>query len=159
MADLVRKNYQIHGNERLKALSGFKKQLKKWGLNMPNVKPQVLDLGTGIFKKTGLIEYWVCNESKEGYCGKFLFVFDGQTCPYHLHKFKHETFFVLKGKVSMKVNGKTKIRKQGDTISMNQGVLHSFTGSGPALLLEVSKPCKPGDNYMRDKSIGNNGQI
>ena len=79
MSDLVRTNYQIHGKARLKALSDFKKQLKKWGLNMPKVKPQVLDLGSGIFKKTGLIEYWVCNEQNAGYYGKFLFKFDGQT--------------------------------------------------------------------------------
>ncbi|OGF44340.1 MAG: hypothetical protein A2231_06840 [Candidatus Firestonebacteria bacterium RIFOXYA2_FULL_40_8] len=159
MADLVRRNYQIQGKDRIKALRVFKRQIQKWGLSMPSVEPQVLDLGTGEFYKQGLIEYWICNEDKEGYCGKFLFVFNGQTCPYHLHKFKHETFFVLKGKVSMKVNGKTKIRKQGETVTMKQGALHSFTGKGPALLLEVSKPCKPGDNHMHDKSIGVNGQL
>ena len=126
---------------------------------MPAVEPQVLDLGTGNFSRTGIIEYWVCNEDKQGYCCKFLFVFNGQTCPYHLHKLKHETFFVLKGKVSMKISGKTKIRKEGDTITMKQGALHSFTGVGPALLLEASKPCKPGDNYMQDKRLGKKGQL
>jgi len=58
---------------------------------------------------------------------------------------------VLKGKVSMKIDGKTRIREEGDTVTMNQGVLHSFTGAGPALLLEASKHCKPGDSYMKDK--------
>ncbi len=159
MPDLARKNLQLKGAERQKALKDFKKQLKKWGLSMPAVEPQVLDLGTGNFSRTGIIEYWVCNEDKQGYCCKFLFVFNGQTCPYHLHKLKHETFFVLKGKVSMKISGKTKIRKEGDTITMKQGALHSFTGVGPALLLEASKPCKPGDNYMQDKRLGKKGQL
>jgi quercetin dioxygenase-like cupin family protein len=159
MADLIRNDFQIQGKVRRKALAAFKKQLKKWGLTMPKVTPQVLDLGTGRFKDIGLIEYWVCNNDKEGYCGKFLFVFDKQTCPYHMHKFKHETFFVIKGKVSMKIDGRTKIRKPGDTVSMDQRSNHSFTGIGPALLLEVSKPCKPGDNYMWDKTIGKNGQV
>ena len=159
MPDLIRLNLQIKGAERQNALKAFKKQLKKWGLNMPAVEPQVLDLGTGDFHKTGIIEYWVCNEDKEGYCCKFLFVFDGQTCPYHLHKLKHETFFILKGKARMKISGKSKIFKEGAVVTMKQGVLHSFTGIGPALLLEASKPCKPGDNYMQDKRIGNTGQV
>ena len=40
-----------------------------------------------------LIENWVVNEEDEGYCGKFLFVFDGQMCPCHYHPFKHDTCF------------------------------------------------------------------
>jgi mannose-6-phosphate isomerase-like protein (cupin superfamily) len=159
MADLERKNFQISGKARTKAIADFKKQMKKWGITMPAVVPQVLDLGSGKFRKIGLLEYWICNSEKEGYCGKFLFVFNGQTCPYHLHKFKHETFFVLKGKVSMTIDGKTKLMKEGSTVAMKQGSYHSFTGKGPALLLEVSKPCKPGDNYMRDKTIGDHGQV
>jgi len=159
MTDLARKSYQIKGKARQKALKEFKNQLKKWGLLMPGVEPQVLDFGTGKFYETGLIEYWICNEDKEGYCGKFLFVFDGQTCPYHFHKSKHETFFVLKGRVNMKVNGKLRLREQGETIRMMRNVSHSFTGKGPALLLEVSKPCKPGDNYMKDRTIGEYGRL
>jgi len=36
-----------------------------------------------------------------GYCGKYLFVFDGQTCPLQQHKRRHETFFVVQGRVRM----------------------------------------------------------
>lgn len=107
MAELERKGYQIWGEKREKILTQFKNVIENWGMKLPEVDPQVLDLGLGEFEKTGLIEYWVANEEKEGYCGKFLFVFDGQTCPYHYHEFKHETFFVLKGKVIMNVDGKT----------------------------------------------------
>ena len=70
MPDLARKNLQLKGAERQKALKDFKKQLKKWGLSMPAVEPQVLDLGTE-FSRTGIIEYWVRNEDKQGYCCKF----------------------------------------------------------------------------------------
>ena len=105
MAELERKDAQIWDKTRDETLTRFNKVMKKWGLTMPPVEPQLLDFGLGDFYKTGLIEYWVANEEKEGYCGKFLFVFDGQTCPYHYHKMKHETFFIVKGKVKMKVNG------------------------------------------------------
>jgi len=105
------------------------------------------------------VELWIANEEKEGYCGKFLFVFDGQTCPYHHHPFKHETFYVLKGSVLMNVDGKEMVLNEGSVLPMAQGVKHSFTGRGPALLLEASKPCVQHDNLFEDKTIGKDGVI
>ena len=124
---------------------------------MPPVEPQVLDFNLGKFYQTGLIEFWIANEAKQGYCGKFLFVFDKQTCPYHHHKLKHETFFILKGKVRMKVGKKELIKSQGGVLVMSPGKNHSFTGAGNALLLEVSKSCTPDDNIFKDKQIGEDG--
>ncbi|MFH1228477.1 MAG: D-lyxose/D-mannose family sugar isomerase [Planctomycetota bacterium] len=157
MAELERRNYQLRGQARAEALKRFGKAIARWRLDMPAVKPQVLDFGLGRFYQTGLIEFWIANEAKEKYCGKFLFVFGRQSCPYHRHKFKHETFFVLKGRVKMKVSNAEIIKSQGDMIAMRQNTNHSFTGIGDALLLEVSKPCKPNDNIFADKRIGENG--
>ena len=159
MADIERKQFQLYGPERKKALAKMRACIAAWGLKMPKVEPQVLDFGLGEFHKTGLIEYWVANETKEGYCGKFLFVFDGQTCPYHHHDLKHETFFILKGAVTMNIDGKKIVRKEGDCLAMAQGSDHLFTGKGDALLLEVSKPCSPNDNIFANKSIGDNGVV
>jgi N-acetylneuraminate synthase len=147
----------LKGAEKQRWLNRFKAQIRKWGLTMPHVKPVAIPFGRHKFAKVGLIEYWIVNNEKEGYCGKFLFVFDGQTCPYHHHAFKHETFFVMKGTVSMKVAGRRRVLKEGSTLVMPQGTDHSFTGLGPALLLEVSKPCQQHDNIFEDKSIGKNG--
>lgn len=157
MAELERVDYQIYGDQREQALSRFNARLEEWGLKMPDVEPQVLDLGTGKFDEIGLIEYWVANNEKEGYCGKFLFVFDGQTCPYHHHDLKHETFFVMRGKVKMNVDGKESVMEPGAVLAMDQGSNHSFIGLGDALLLEISKPCKENDNIFPDKSIGVDG--
>ena len=137
----------------------FRRQLAKWKLKMPRVKPLVLGSGLDDFAKTGLIEIWLANELKAGYCGKFLFVFDGQTCPYHHHVIKHETFFVMKGQVRMKVNGKTRILREGGLLAMATGTKHSFQGIGPALLLEVSQPSVPHDSYFQNKQIGRNGRF
>ena len=37
------------------------------------------------FDRVGLIEFWIANEKEAGYCGKYLFAFDGQQCPAHSH--------------------------------------------------------------------------
>ena len=124
---------------------------------MPDVEPLPLHFGLRKFRDAGETEFWVANETDAGYCGKFLFVFDGQTCPYHRHKVKHETFFVVKGEVGMVVDGQAKVLRQGDVLAMEPGTGHSFTGRGPALLLEASMPSIPGDSFFEDKNIGVDG--
>ena len=150
---------QLSPARRRRVLFDCRRQLTEWGMKMPRVEPLILDFGLGQFSKTGLTEFWLANETEAGYCGKFLFVFDGQTCPYHRHKIKHEIFFAVKGVTKMKVSGKTRILKPGDTLVMPIGVGHSFQGMGPALLLEASQPCLPGDSFFRDRRIGENGVI
>ena len=136
-----------------KALEQFRVQLKLWDVAMPDVDGLVLDFGLGDFKKTGLIEYWVANEVEQGYCAKYLFVFDGQSCPMHSHKEKHETFFIVKGKVKMTYDGKSSEMKAGDRLPVEKGKVHGFTAIGPALLLEASKPCIVADNRFENADI------
>jgi mannose-6-phosphate isomerase-like protein (cupin superfamily) len=152
--------YQLTGEARRKALQRCQEVITSWGLAMPSVfDPLVLDFGVGRFHEVGEIEYWVANEEQIGYCGKFLFVDDGQTCPYHKHEHKHETFFILKGQVRMLINGDERVMKEGDTLVMVPGKKHAFTGIGPALILEVSMPSMRGDNYFADRQIGEAGVI
>jgi quercetin dioxygenase-like cupin family protein len=134
-------------------------QVAAWGLTLPAVEPLVIRFGLDEFGKTGEIEHWIANETGAGYCGKFLFVFDGQTCPYHRHEVKHETFFVLKGRVRMIVDGAERTMAEGDTLVMPPGVRHAFTGLGSALLLEVSMPSTLNDNFFEDRRIGRGGVI
>ncbi len=143
----------VTGPARARALRACHAQLRKWRLAMPPHEPLVSDFGLGEFYKTGLIEYWVANELEAGYCGKLLFVFDGQTCPMHHHRGKHETFFIVQGKVEMWFAGKTRVMRPGDCLSVPPGKPHRFTGQGPALLLEVSKPCLVKDNFFQDAAI------
>jgi len=150
---------ELAGAQRRTVLAKCRRRIAQWGLTMPRVKALVLDFGVGEFEKIGEIEFWVANLSEAGYCGKFLFVFDGQTCPYHHHNVKHETFFVLKGSVRMKVNGRARRMNEGDVLVMPPGTKHSFQGIGPALLLEVSQPSVRGDNFFRDRRIGKNGTL
>jgi mannose-6-phosphate isomerase-like protein (cupin superfamily) len=151
--------FQVTGQPREEALERCRSALRRWGLTMPPGEPLVMDFGLGRFEETGEIEFWVANEADYGYCGKFLFVDDGQTCPYHRHSRKHETFFVLKGRVSMNVDDQVRELNEGDVLVMPPGQRHSFTGVGPALLLEVSMPSSRNDNFFADKAIGDGGVI
>ena len=143
----------LDGKAAEEILKEFDERLRVWDLKMPDVKPIVQDFGLGDFDTVGLIEYWIANNPEAGYCGKYLFVFDGQSCPKHRHKHKHETFCVVKGKVRMEYDGATIEMKEGDVLPVEQWKYHSFTGIGPALLLEVSQPCELDDNYFENQDI------
>lgn len=151
--------YEIEGQERAEKLAAVLEQIAAWGLTMPPTEPIPLDFGLGRFTEFGETEFWVANETDHGYCGKFLFVFDGQTCPYHHHRMKHETFFIVKGAVRMNVGNEERIMREGDLLAMPPGVGHSFTGAGPALILEVSMPSVLKDNFFADENIGEDGVI
>lgn len=132
-----------------------KKVIDGWGLKMPNeYPPLLLDFGMGDFSKTGHIEYVIVNDEKNGYCGKFIFMFRGQTCPAHCHRKKHETFMVVKGAITMRMNGKVIKMKQGQVLKMPQKNLHSFTAEKDSLILEVSLPSIKKDNFFENKKIG-----
>ena len=143
----------LTGTRRDDALEAFLKQAGEWSVALPPAEPLVLDFGLGEFEKTGLIEYWIANEADAGYCGKYLFVFDGQTCPAHHHEAKHETFFVVKGRVRMNCDGHTREMSEGEVLPVAPGSRHTFTGLGPALLLELSTPCLIDDNAFADERI------
>jgi mannose-6-phosphate isomerase-like protein (cupin superfamily) len=143
----------LHGPEAETAAAEAAGQIREWDLTMPPVEPLVLDFGLGDFRRTGEIEYWIANETEAGYCGKFLFVFDGQTCPQHRHAGKHETFFVVKGDVKMVRGAETHNLREGGVLKVPPGVPHTFTGQGPALLLELSTPCQIDDNTFDDSRI------
>jgi mannose-6-phosphate isomerase-like protein (cupin superfamily) len=144
----------LTGPTKDEAIKKFTEKILLWQISIPNTELLVLDFGLGEFYKTGLIECWITNEIKAGYCGKFLFVFEGQTCPLHQHRTKHETFYILKGQVNMTFDSRTFPMKPGDVLPVPSGKLHSFTGlNDSALLIEISKPCIVDDNGFADRRI------
>jgi mannose-6-phosphate isomerase-like protein (cupin superfamily) len=150
---------EVQGSEREHVLAKIGKQIKSWGLTLPAVTPLPLHFGLNRFEEIGETEFWVANETGHGYCGKFLFVFDGQTCPYHRHRVKHETFFIVKGTLKMKVGEEERMMREGDLLVMPPGLGHSFTGVGPALVLEISMPSVPKDSFFDETQIGEHGVI
>ena len=143
----------LKGEAAESAAREVRRQVASWGLALPDVPPLVLDFGLGDFRAVGEVEFWIANEKEAGYCGKFLFVWPGQTCPKHFHKEKLETFFIVKGRMTMEYDGREMIMKTGDVLLAETGRNHRFTGIEPTLILEVSKPSIVSDNYFSDSRI------
>jgi N-acetylneuraminate synthase len=153
------KDIEVVGEKRKEIAGRIDAQVGEWGLRIPRVEYLMVHFGLNDFFKTGETEFWVSNEIEAGYCAKLIFVFDEQTCPYHHHKVKHETFYIVKGKTKMVINGKETIKTTGDIVVVVPGTKHSFSGVGPCLLLEVSMPSVPGDSYFENTNIGHGGAI
>jgi D-lyxose ketol-isomerase len=143
----------ISGPEAERRLAAFLAQMDAWGLATPPATPLVLDFGLGQLDRVGLIEYWIANEIEAGYCGKYLFVFDGQQCPAHSHRVKHETFFPIRGSLDVVLDGRSFTLPPGQVLPIPPGHVHSFRGKGNALLLELSMPCQVQDNCFEDPRI------
>lgn len=141
--------FQIEPAARAAALETCERQLKQWGVALPPAEPLVMDFGLGRFAEVGLFEFWIANEVKAGYCGKYMFLLDGQMCPRHSHQFKHETFFVVQGTMAVTLGDEAFDLAAGDTLAIEPGRIHSFAAkNGAALILELSMPCDPRDNLF-----------
>lgn len=139
---------QMEEPSRRSALDRAVNQIVEWQLVMPDCEPLAMDFGSGDFDSYGLIEYWAANECKAGYCGKFMFIFHGQTWLLHSHANKHETFYIVRGQVIAVVNNKRQLLSPGDVLTIPTGQVHSFSGEGNALILELPMPCLPEDNIF-----------
>jgi quercetin dioxygenase-like cupin family protein len=144
---------QVSEDVKVVALRHCRSRLDEWLISPPPVEALVMDFGLGEFSRVGLIEFWIANEIKSGYCGKYLVLANGQTCPRHSHRIKHETFFVIHGKLDVTLDDTSIELGEGQTLAIEPGRVHSFTGVGDTLMLELSMPCDVHDNYFEDKRI------
>jgi mannose-6-phosphate isomerase-like protein (cupin superfamily) len=144
---------ELVGGEKEKALEECRKSFDSWGLTLPDVYACPFHFGLKNFYEIGEIEFDINNNIEEGYCGKFIFIFEAQTCPMHYHRIKHETFYLVKGKVVMEAASDTIVMKQGDIKIMPQNTKHRFTGLENSLILECSKPDIMSDSIFDDKRI------
>ncbi len=151
--DEILKRLELEGEEREKALERCHEIVRSWELKLPDVRPSPLHFGLNDFYRIGEIEFDIINNIEQGYCGKFIFIFEGQICPLHYHKMKHETFFIVKGRVEMEVEGERIVMNQGDKKSISQGTKHLFTGKENSLILESSKPDLVEDSIFDDQRI------
>ena len=147
------KDIEVSGPERKQILRKLKKLAESWGLTIPDVTPYPLHFGYNDFYRIGETEFDINNNIEEGYCGKFIFVIKGQTCPMHHHKIKHETFYLVKGKVEMESNNNITVMNQGDIKIMPQNTKHRFTGLEDSLILECSKPDLAEDSIFDDERV------
>ena len=81
-------------------------------------------------KKWGY-EIWIHNSSN--YCGKILVIYKNKSSSLHYHNLKNETFYIQKGKISMKTIDKNNNVSEfemlkGDVLEIPKGLKHQFTG-------------------------------
>jgi mannose-6-phosphate isomerase-like protein (cupin superfamily) len=155
----IYRDFEIWGEDREKTLARIAGQMDSWGLVLPSVEPVMFHFGLGEFENIGETEFWISNEIEAGYCAKYMFVFEGQSCPSHFHKVKHETFFMVKGTARIMMEGGEVMLKEGERLVIMPGTKHNFSGAGNCLILELSMPSIPGDSYFEDERIGNNGVL
>jgi N-acetylneuraminate synthase len=117
----------LQGKKREGVLAKIYDVVESWGLRLPDVKPDPLHFGLDDFDNIGETEFNVNNNIDDGYYGKFMFMFSGQTCPMHYHRIKHETFFIVKGRIGMELNGETSVMSQGASLAIDQNSKHRFT--------------------------------
>ena len=147
------KDLELVGKEKEEIVKKIRARVTSWGLTLPDVPATLFHLGLNDFYNVGDSEFDIMNNLKEGYCGKFIFLFKSQTCPLHYHVIKHETFYIVKGEVEMEVSGEIKIMKQGDIKIVSQNQMHRFTAITDMLLLESSRPDIMNDSIFEDDRI------
>lgn len=143
--------HDLTGELKERIVSHVRERMQQWGIPLTHHPILVTDFGFGDFARYGLAENWIANDTEAGYCGKYLFIQEGQTCPRHRHKLKKETFFILRGRVRLWYDGKYHILAPGDSLTIERWIDHDFTGLEDALILEVSQPTLVHDNYFTEK--------
>jgi len=111
---------------------------------MEIIKPKIIEKLWGR-------EEWLVNNEK--YCGKLLHLKKGFQSSLHKHKNKDETFYLLKGKLMIEVNGKEILMKEGESIRLFPGDLHRFNGIGDAVVIEISTTHEDSDSYREEGQL------
>lgn len=129
--------------------------IKESGIVLPTKLDMEISHHYGIdkFYEYGCILINVINKS---YCKKLIIVFQGQTHPEQYHKIKEETFHLLFGDLTVKLNGEELQCKPGDIVDISPGVKHSFSSKKGAIIEEISSTHIKSDSYYTDPEIAKN---
>ena len=103
-------------------------------------------------------EIWLANNEEENYCGKILYIYDGHSSSLHYHLEKHETFYVTKGVLELKLIDTTKGISYthrvhtGHTFEIDRGKPHQLIPfDGDVEFIEISTFHKDSDSYRIER--------
>ena len=75
------------------------------------------------------------------YAGKLLVIEKGHRLSLQYHRRKHESLFVLKGTLTLRLGRRTRTARAGDAFAVPPGTIHRFEARhGRVTLVEVSTP-------------------
>ena len=106
--------------------------------------------GIAQFRDVGAILINVINRA---YAKKVLVQLAGQMHPLHYHKLKEETFLVLWGELISELDGRERVLKPGDTLTVPPGVWHCFRTETGCVFEEISTTAYSNDSVYRDPNI------
>jgi sialic acid synthase SpsE/mannose-6-phosphate isomerase-like protein (cupin superfamily) len=87
------------------------------------------------------------------YCKRVIVMLPGQEHPEQYHKQKDETYHILWGDISLRMDGEQHCKKANDVVVIPRGVRHGFTTRTGAVIEEVSSNYSQGDSFYTDTTI------
>jgi mannose-6-phosphate isomerase-like protein (cupin superfamily) len=96
-------------------------------------------------------EEWIVKNDQ--YCGKILNLDKGYKCSMHYHKDKHETFYLLEGRVLMELDGECSFMDPGDIREIKPNQKHRFTGMEDSRIIEFSTHHEDSDSYRDEDKL------
>jgi N-acetylneuraminate synthase len=87
------------------------------------------------------------------YCKKILIIFPGQSHPEQFHNKKQESFHILSGSLDLFLNGIEKKLNEGDIVTIERGVKHSFFSKDGCIFEEISSTHFRDDSFYSDNVI------
>jgi len=129
-----------------------KTMLEEAGIAVPSIdEVEIADFGLGHYRIEGLGLIVRINEPE--YCSKWLTLLPGQTCPWHFHKKKKESFFCYTGEVELSCGNEVVTLRPGDKYTIAVGTDHTFTSKNGAIVEEVSTHDTSAYNYFRNPNV------
>lgn len=105
------------------------------------------------FHEHGLTMITVINRE---YCKKILILLPGQAHPEQYHKKKEETFHVLSGAGTIRLDGVNQAMKPGDVFVIQPETRHYFSSENGVILEEISSTHYLDDSFYTDELIHGN---
>lgn len=87
------------------------------------------------------------------YCKFIVVMIPGQTYPFHYHRIKDESFFVLYGDLTVTLENDTYALTKGDILNIPRRFTHSFSTQGGCVFEEISTAYLRNDSVYESKNI------
>lgn len=141
----------------LDAVAAVRKLLRAGNVILPGRSELEISHHYGLeqFNQFGLTMVTVVNRE---YCKKVLVMTPGQTHPEQYHHQKEETFVVLHGSMTLKLDGVAQVVGPGDVVTVEREVRHEFHTEHGVVFEEISSTHFKDDSYYTDASISANPQ-
>lgn len=102
------------------------------------------------FTQIGAVFINIVNRS---YCKSYVIMLPGQRYPKHYHKIKVESFYVLYGTLSVKLNDKVYRLSAGEMLNIDRGQDHEFWSETEVVFEEISTLYTSNDSFYANPDI------